>query len=45
MQILAHVDNPPKKLIIEDKIEPVGFQRVGHESKQPRVTWLLHPKE
>jgi len=42
MQIPAHVGDLPKKPIIGDKIEPLGFQRVGHESRQLGVTWLMY---
>jgi hypothetical protein len=41
-QTHVHVNDPPKKLAIGGKIEPLGFQRVGHENQQPRVTWLGH---
>jgi hypothetical protein len=37
-QILACVGDTPKKLAIRDKIEPLGFQRVGLEVKQLGVT-------
>jgi hypothetical protein len=39
---LACVGDLTKKPTIEDKIELLGFQKVGFESKQPWVTWLRH---
>jgi hypothetical protein len=36
-QTLAHVNNLPKKPTIRDKTEPLGFQRMGLESGQPKV--------
>jgi hypothetical protein len=30
-----------KKLVIGDKTKPLGFQKVGHESRQLGVTWLV----
>jgi hypothetical protein len=42
MQIFARVDNPPKKPLIGDKIEPLGSQRVGHESRQLEVTCPMY---
>jgi len=41
-QILAHVNDLPKKLPTRGKIEPLGFQRVGHESEYLGVTSLGH---
>jgi hypothetical protein len=41
-QTLAHVSDSPRKPSTGDKIKPLGFQRVGLESGQPRVTWLGH---
>jgi hypothetical protein len=41
-QILARVNNLPNKLATGDKIEPLGFQRVGLETKQLGVTWFGH---
>ncbi len=41
-QTLVHVSDPPKKLATRDKTKPLGFQRVGPESEQPRVIWLEH---
>jgi hypothetical protein len=41
-QTLVRVNNPPKKLATRDKTKPLGFQRVGPESEQPRVLWLKH---
>jgi hypothetical protein len=41
-QTLVRVSNPPKKLATRDKTKPLGFQRVGPESEQPRVIWLEH---
>jgi hypothetical protein len=32
-QTLIHVSNSPKKLATGDKIKPLGFQRVGPESR------------
>jgi hypothetical protein len=40
--ILAHIGNLTKKPTTGDKIELLGSQKVGPESKQPRVTWLRH---
>ncbi len=31
-----------KKLVTRDKTKPLGSQRVGLESEQPRVTWFKH---
>ncbi len=31
-QIRTRVNDPPNKLTIGGKIEPLGFQKVGHES-------------
>jgi hypothetical protein len=42
MQILAHVGDLPKKHVIGDKIESLGFRKVGHESGQLGVTWLMY---
>jgi len=39
-QTLAHVNDLPKKLATGGKIEPLSFQRVGHESRHHGVTWL-----
>jgi hypothetical protein len=36
------VNDPPKKLATRGKIEPLGSQKVGHESRHLRVTWLGH---
>ncbi len=41
-QTLVRVNNPPKKLATRDKTKPLGFQRVGPESEQPKVIWLGH---
>jgi hypothetical protein len=41
-QTHARVGNLPKKPTIRDKIKPLGSQRVGPESGQPK---LLHSKE
>jgi hypothetical protein len=43
-QILANVSNLRRSLQLatRDKIEPLGFQRLGLESKQPGVTWFRH---
>jgi len=41
-QTLIHVDNLPNKFVIRDKIEPLGFQRVGLKNRQLGVTWLGH---
>jgi hypothetical protein len=40
-QTFGHVNYLPNKPKIKDKIEPVSFQRVGHENGQPRVTKLM----
>jgi hypothetical protein len=37
-QIHAHVGDPPRKLLTKDKIEPLGFQKVGPKSGQLGVT-------
>jgi hypothetical protein len=42
MQIPIRVCNSPKKLATKDKIKPLGFQRVGSESGQPRLTRLRY---
>ncbi len=39
-QFFAHVGNPPNKLTIGDKTKPLGSQRVGPKSRQPRVIGL-----
>jgi hypothetical protein len=39
-QNFACVNNPPKKLAIGGKTKLLSSQRVGHESKHPRVTWF-----
>jgi hypothetical protein len=41
-QTLARVHDLPKKRTIGDKIKPLGFQKVGCESEQPKVTWFGH---
>jgi len=41
-QTFVCVSDPPKKLITGGIIEPLGFQKVGHESKHLGVTWLRH---
>jgi hypothetical protein len=41
-QTLVHVNNPLKKLATKDKTKPLGFQKVGPESEQPKVIWLRH---
>jgi hypothetical protein len=41
-QILACVGDLLKKPAIGDKIEPLGFQKVGLKNGRPRVTWLGH---
>jgi hypothetical protein len=41
-QIPTHVNDPPKKPATRVKIEPVGSQKVRHESERPRITWLKH---
>jgi hypothetical protein len=41
-QTFACVDDSPKKLIIKDKIQPLGSQRMGLKSEQPRVTWPMY---
>jgi hypothetical protein len=41
-QTPTRVNNPPKKLSTRGKIEPLGFQRVGHENGCHGVTWLGH---
>jgi hypothetical protein len=37
-QTPTHLSNLPKKIAIKDKIEQLGFQRVGVNNGQPRVT-------
>jgi hypothetical protein len=39
-QTFAHLINLPKRLATRGKIESLGFQRVGLESKQLGVTWF-----
>jgi hypothetical protein len=39
-QIIAHVGDSPKTPTTKDKTKPLGFQKMEHESKQPKVTWL-----
>jgi hypothetical protein len=39
--VFSRVSNFPNKLTIEDKNEPLGSQRVEHESEQPRVIELV----
>jgi hypothetical protein len=41
-QIFVHVSDSLKKLATGGKIEPLGSQRVGHESGHPGATWLKH---
>jgi hypothetical protein len=41
-QIPVHVSILLKKLATRGKIEPLSFQKVGHESEHPKVTWLGH---
>ncbi len=41
-QILARVSDLPKKLTTGGKTKPLSFQKVGHESEHPKVTWLKH---
>jgi hypothetical protein len=41
-QTFTCVDDSLKKLAIEDKTKPLGFQKVGPKNEQPRVTWLGH---
>jgi hypothetical protein len=41
-QTLACVSDSPKKPSTRDKTKTLGFQRVGLESGQPRVTCLGH---
>jgi len=41
-QTPTRVSDPPKKLATRDKTKPLSFQKVGHENRQPRVTWLGH---
>ncbi len=36
------ISDPPKKPTIGGKIEPLGFQNVGHESKHLGITWFKH---
>jgi hypothetical protein len=40
--IFACVNDLRKKLAIRNKIEPLGFHRVGFENKQLGVTWFRH---
>jgi hypothetical protein len=41
-QTPARVGNLPKKPTTRDKIKPLSFQRVQHESGQLGVTWFEH---
>jgi hypothetical protein len=41
-QTHVRVNDPPKKPTIRGKIEPLGSQRVGHESGHPGITWFKH---
>jgi hypothetical protein len=41
-QTPTRVNNPPKKLSTRGKIEPLGFQRVGHQSEHLGLTWRGH---
>jgi hypothetical protein len=41
-QTFVHVGDLSKKLAIGDKIKPLGFQRVGLESRQPKVMWFKY---
>jgi hypothetical protein len=36
------ISDPPNKPTTRVKIEPLGFQKVGHESKHLGVTWFGH---
>jgi hypothetical protein len=42
MQIPTCAGNLLKKIVIGNKTKPLSSQRVGHEIKQPGVTWLLY---
>ncbi len=42
-QTFACLCDLPKKLATKDKIEPLGFQRVGPKNEQPKVTWPIVP--
>ncbi len=37
------VNDPPKKLAIGDKIEPLSYPKVGFESEQLKITKLECP--
>ncbi len=39
-QILTRANNSPTKPTTKEKIEPLGSQKVGCKSKQPKVTTL-----
>jgi hypothetical protein len=41
-QILVHVVDLLKKPPTRDKIEPLGFQKVGPKNGQLGVTWLRY---
>jgi hypothetical protein len=41
-QTPIRVSNPPKKFTTKGKIQPLGFQRVGHQSEHLGVTWFGH---
>jgi hypothetical protein len=41
-QTPVRVSDPLKKPTTGGKIEPLGSQRVGHESEHLGVTWLGH---
>ncbi len=41
-QTSTYVSNLTKKLAIEDKTKPLGFQKVRLENEQPEVIWLKY---
>jgi hypothetical protein len=41
-QFFACVNNLPKKPITRGKTKPLGFQKVGHESENPKAIWFGH---
>jgi hypothetical protein len=41
-QTPTRVNDLPNKLAIGGKIEPIGSQKVGHESGHLKVTWVKH---
>jgi hypothetical protein len=40
--MFIRVNDPPKKPTTRGKIEPLSSQKVGHENRHLKVTWLKH---